>query len=126
MRIYPDDAIILAPLAGYTDLPYRRSCRRHGCAFAFTEMVDSGCLSRHSSRTRRYLERGSDAAGKHAPRVGGPGHPDVPAADAVGHDVSAAAVGRHRERAGVAFHLHAAVGLHVGRDGLVAVAHDET
>ena len=62
MSIYPNDAVLLAPLAGYTDLPYRRSCRRHGCAFAFTEMVDSGCLSRHGSRTRRYLERGADEA----------------------------------------------------------------
>ncbi len=58
--IYPENAVILAPLAGYTDLPYRRSCRRHGCAFAFTEMVDAGCLSRQGKRTKHYLERGDD------------------------------------------------------------------
>ena len=38
---YPPDALILAPLSGYTDLPYRRAARECGCRFAFTEMVDA-------------------------------------------------------------------------------------
>ena len=70
MKIYPDNAVILAPLAGYTDLPYRRSCRRHGCVHAFTEMIDAGCLSRAGKRSRRYLERGSDEAWLGAQLVG--------------------------------------------------------
>lgn len=60
MKVYPDNTVIMAPLAGYTDLPYRRSCRRHGCFYAFTEMVDTGSLVYSSKNTRRFLDRGSD------------------------------------------------------------------
>ena len=35
---------LLAPIAGHTDLPMRLSARRHGCRYAFTEMVDAGSL----------------------------------------------------------------------------------
>ena len=60
MKIYPTNAVIMAPLAGYTDLPYRRSCKRHGCIYAFTEMVDTGSLVYSSRNTRRFLDRGQD------------------------------------------------------------------
>lgn len=60
MTIYPADSVILAPLSGYTDLPYRHSARRHGCRMAFTEMVDAGSLAFGNKRTRTYLDRGSD------------------------------------------------------------------
>lgn len=60
MIIYPADSVILAPLSGYTDLPYRHSARRHGCRMAFTEMVDAGSLAFGNKRTRTYLDRGSD------------------------------------------------------------------
>jgi len=60
MNIYPDDAVILAPLAGFTDLPYRRACRRHGCVHAFTEMIDVSSLI-HAVRAQRHmLARGAD------------------------------------------------------------------
>ena len=36
--------IVLAPLAGYTDLAYRLICRRRGAAFCATEMVLDRCL----------------------------------------------------------------------------------
>ncbi len=38
------NAPLLAPIAGHTDLPMRLSARRHGCRYAFTEMVDAGSL----------------------------------------------------------------------------------
>ena len=57
MNIYPKDSLIMAPLAGYTDLPYRRSLRRHGCYYAFTEMVDTGSLIYASRVTRNFLDR---------------------------------------------------------------------
>lgn len=60
MTIYPADSVILAPLSGYTDLPYRHSARRHGCRMAFAEMVDAGSLAFGNKRTRTYLDRGSD------------------------------------------------------------------
>ena len=58
--IYLENSIILAPLSGYTDLPYRRSARRHGCVYAFTEMVDAGSLVYRNFRTIKMLERGED------------------------------------------------------------------
>lgn len=57
MKIYPENSIVLAPLAGYTDLPYRVSARRHGCRFAFTEMVDAGSLVFQNKKTLTFLER---------------------------------------------------------------------
>ena len=57
MAIYPDDAVILAPLAGYTDVPYRLSARRHGCVYAFTEMVDISSLVHSPKRSVKFLKR---------------------------------------------------------------------
>lgn len=58
--IYPENSLILAPLSGFTDLPYRRSARRHGCTFAFTEMVDAGALVYSNEKTLMMANRGSD------------------------------------------------------------------
>jgi len=60
MNIYPKNSVIMAPLAGYTDLPYRRSLRRHGCYYAFTEMVDTGSLIYSKKVTRNFMDRGDD------------------------------------------------------------------
>ena len=60
MSIYPKNSVIMAPLAGYTDLPYRRSLRRLGCCFAFTEMVDTGSLIYSKKITRNFFDRGDD------------------------------------------------------------------
>lgn len=57
MTLYPDDAVILAPLAGYTDVPYRLSARRHGCIYAFTEMVDVSSLVHSTKRSLKFLKR---------------------------------------------------------------------
>jgi len=58
--IYPENSVILAPLSGFSDLPYRRSARRHGCHYAFTEMVDAGSLVYRNVKTIKMLERGDD------------------------------------------------------------------
>lgn len=50
----------MAPLSGYTDLPYRNSMRRGGCLFAFTEMVDVASLAYARDRSQTMLERGED------------------------------------------------------------------
>lgn len=57
---YPENSILLAPLAGYTDLPFRRAMRRHGCIYAFTEMIDAGALAFAMDKTVKMLERGKD------------------------------------------------------------------
>lgn len=60
MEIYPSNAVLMAPLSGYTDLPFRRSVRRCGCRFAFTEMIDASALVFARARTERMLIRGED------------------------------------------------------------------
>ena len=57
VKIYNKNAIIMAPLAGYTDLPYRKSLRRHGVKYCFTEMVDAGSVAYGNERGLRYLDR---------------------------------------------------------------------
>lgn len=57
---YPENALILAPVAGYTDLPMRRSARRHGCTYAFTEMIDAGSLVFQAGKTPLLVRRGAD------------------------------------------------------------------
>ncbi len=59
-NIYPENAILMAPLAGYTDLPYRRSFRRHEAHYIFTEMVDASSLIYAERRSRKFLDRGKD------------------------------------------------------------------
>ena len=59
-NIYPEAAVIAAPLSGYTDLPYRRSLRRQGCLYAFTEMVDAASIAYNNSNSSLLLDRGAD------------------------------------------------------------------
>ena len=47
-------------MSGYTDLPYRRSARRFGCKYCFTEMIDAGSLAYGNDKTTRFMDRGSD------------------------------------------------------------------
>lgn len=58
--VYPENAVIQAPVAGHTDLPMRRASRRHGCRFAFTEMIDAGSLVFQSGKTPVLAVRGDD------------------------------------------------------------------
>ena len=58
--IYPENALILAPLSGFTDLPYRRSARRHGGFFMFAEMVDAASLAHTPERGLALAARGEE------------------------------------------------------------------
>ena len=51
-----DSPYILAPLAGYTDLPFRLLARRLGCGLAYTEMISAEGLFRQKSLTLELLE----------------------------------------------------------------------
>lgn len=51
--------IFLAPMAGVTDLAFRRVCHNHGCALSYTEMVSAKALSFGSNRTGAMLEVGN-------------------------------------------------------------------
>jgi len=45
--------LVLAPMAGITDRPYRQLCKRHGAGMAVSEMVSSNSLLWGSEKTRR-------------------------------------------------------------------------
>ena len=47
--------VILAPMAGITDLPYRRLMKSFGAGLVFTEMVSAEGLVRDGKRTRELL-----------------------------------------------------------------------
>ncbi len=48
--------IFLAPMAGVTDLAFRRICHDHGCGLSYTEMVSAKALSFDSERTEDMME----------------------------------------------------------------------
>jgi len=52
---FSPDAPWLAPLAGYSDLPFRLLCREHGCRVAVTEMVSAKGLIYQSPGTHELL-----------------------------------------------------------------------
>ncbi len=47
---------VLAPLAGFTDAPFRRLCARLGADLTYTEMVSAAGLAHGSSPTRHLME----------------------------------------------------------------------
>ena len=52
--------VLLAPMAGYTDVAFRTLCRAHGCDLAFTEMVSAKGLLYGSVKTADYLRLGDE------------------------------------------------------------------
>lgn len=48
--------LILAPLAGISDLPFRLLCRRFGCELAFIEMINCRSISHKSRKTLQMLD----------------------------------------------------------------------
>lgn len=51
-----DTDVFLAPLAGYTDLPYRIIVEKMGCKFTFTEMINAKALTRQDEKTLAMLD----------------------------------------------------------------------
>lgn len=54
-RLQLTNNVILAPMAGITDLPYRLLMKRFGAGLVFTEMVSANGLVRAGNRTRELL-----------------------------------------------------------------------
>ncbi len=50
----------LAPMAGYTDLPFRRLCRKYGLKYASTALIDAGALAHGNRGNDAILHRGED------------------------------------------------------------------
>lgn len=51
-----DSNLVLAPMAGYTDLPFRLLCRENGADLCYSEMVSCHGLVYHQSRTFELLQ----------------------------------------------------------------------
>ena len=59
MRIGPyqlKNNLVLAPMAGVTDRPFRQLCKRLGAGMAVSEMVSSNSLLWGSEKTRRRAD----------------------------------------------------------------------
>jgi len=55
-----DPPLVLAPMAGITDLPFRKICRRYGIGLTVTEMIASRAVEQGRERTERMAELGED------------------------------------------------------------------
>jgi len=53
-----NDPLVLAPMAGITDLPFRRICKRFGVGLMVTEMIASRAVDMGRERTERMAELG--------------------------------------------------------------------
>ena len=52
--------LVLAPMAGVTDLAFRTICRELGAAYTITEMVSAKALCYQDKKTRRIMELGPE------------------------------------------------------------------
>ena len=55
-----DVPLVLAPMAGITDLPFRRICKRFGVGLVVTEMIASRAVDMGRERTERMAEIDAD------------------------------------------------------------------
>lgn len=51
-----ENNLILAPMAGVTDLPFRLLCKEQGCGLVCTEMVSAKAILYHNKNTRALME----------------------------------------------------------------------
>ncbi len=51
------DIVMLAPLAGYTDLPFRSVAKEFGADVTISEMISSNALKYHSKKTYKMIEK---------------------------------------------------------------------
>ena len=64
-----DAPLVLAPMAGITDLPFRVICRRLGCGMTVSEMVSAKGLLYKNVKTTEMLRIDADERNK--PQVAG-------------------------------------------------------
>jgi tRNA-dihydrouridine synthase B len=55
-HVFIENKLVLAPLAGVTDLPFRQICKDFGAGLVFTEMVSADGIVRGNKPTLSYLE----------------------------------------------------------------------
>lgn len=54
-RMTLDNNVILAPMAGVTDLPFRLLCREQGCGMAVTELISAKAILYNNKNTKEML-----------------------------------------------------------------------
>jgi tRNA-dihydrouridine synthase B len=59
LKLFKEDRplFVLAPLAGYTDLPFRRVVKRFGADLTVSEMISSNALAYGSEKTKKMIEK---------------------------------------------------------------------
>ena len=55
-----DDLVILAPMSGVTDLPFRRLVKRHGAGLVVSEMIASQAMVRESRKSLLMAQNAAD------------------------------------------------------------------
>src|SRR5262249_3270287 len=55
-----EDPVILAPMSGVTDLPFRRLVKRHGASLVVSEMIASQAMIRASRQSLKMAENCAD------------------------------------------------------------------
>ncbi|MBQ6529458.1 MAG: tRNA-dihydrouridine synthase, partial [Clostridia bacterium] len=55
-----ENNIFLAPMAGITDLPFRKICRRYGASLVYTEMVSAKGLHYRDKKTPQLMKIDGD------------------------------------------------------------------
>ncbi len=51
------DLVALAPLAGYTDLPFRHVAKKFGVDLTYSEMISANAMIHHSRKTFKMIEK---------------------------------------------------------------------
>ena len=97
---------VLAPLAGFTDAPFRRMCAEGGADLAYTEMVSAAGLAHGSSPTRHLLET-MDGEGPVACQIFGANESDIAYATQVIEDLGPRTLDGRRETRFVEINLNA-------------------
>lgn len=60
MKLFFEQPLLLAPMAGYTDVAFRSLCRTYGCDLTYTEMISAKGLVYGNERTENYLRLGEN------------------------------------------------------------------
>ena len=97
---------VLAPLAGFTDAPFRRMCAEGGADLAYTEMVSAAGLAHGSSPTRHLLET-MDGEGPVACQIFGANESDIAYATEVVEDLGSGTLDGRRKARFVEINLNA-------------------
>ncbi len=59
-RLSIEDPVVLAPMSGVTDMPFRRLVKRYGAGLVVSEMIASEAMIRETRRTRQMVAKSAE------------------------------------------------------------------